>query len=456
MFFPLTRRRCLQTVFGLGGGLALGGCVHRSLRQNYDHELILKPQMISLLPGTQTPAWTFNGKFPGTTLRLRQNRPVRILVRNQLPEPTTIHWHGIRLNNAADGVPGLTQAPIPPGGTFVYEFTCPDAGTFWYHPHFNSLQQLSRGLVGLLIVEEETPVDFDQDLSVVLKDWHLKPDGSFAPFTSHRAAARNGTLGSHATVNGKASERLTLAAGSVVRLRIANLDNTRVFNIGADLPAQVISVEGNPLAEPLPLTSHPLGSGMRVDLAVEVPATPGTYQLLDRKGQFAFPICELEVVSPGVTPRPAPRLPLNPIPELDLTKATRIPLIFEWAGALSPTGADGKADPVFWTINKRAWADHSHHHLPEPLATLRLGQTYIFELYNASQHFHPIHLHGFTFTVLKSSLRDLTPYHTDTLLLDKNERAEVAIVADNPGDWMFHCHVIEHMETGLMGYIRVI
>lgn len=454
MFPPLTRRRCLQTVLGLGGSLALGACAHRPLRQTYDHELVLKPQMISLLPGTETPAWTFNGEFPGTTLRVRQNRPVRILVSNQLPEPTTIHWHGIRLNNAADGVPGLTQEPIPPGDTFVYEFTCPDAGTFWYHPHFNSLQQLSRGLVGLLIVEEETPVEFDQDLSLVLKDWHLNPDGSFAAFTSHRAAARHGTLGNHATVNGKAAERLTLAAGSVVRLRIANMDNTRVFNIGADVPAQVIAVEGNPLA-PLPLESHPLGAGMRVDLAIEVPWEPGLYHILDRKGQFAFSLCELEVVASDLPARSVPTLPLNPIPALDLDNAIRIPLIFEWAGALSPVGADGKADPIFWAINKRAWADHSHHHLPEPLATLQLGKTYIFELYNASQHFHPIHMHGFTFTVLKSNLRDFTPYHTDTLLLDKNERAEVAIVADNPGDWMFHCHVIEHMETGLMGYIRV-
>jgi FtsP/CotA-like multicopper oxidase with cupredoxin domain len=451
----LTRRRCLQTVFGLGGSMALGACAHRPLRQTYDYELTLEPRMLSLLPGTQTPAWTFNGEFPGTTLRLRQNQPVRILVRNHLPEPTTIHWHGIRLNNAADGVPGLTQEPIPPGGTFVYEFTCPDAGTFWYHPHYNSLQQLSRGLVGLLIVEEESPPAFDQDLSLVLKDWHLNPDGSFAPFTSHRAAARNGTLGSHATINGKAAERLTLAAGSVVRLRVANLDNTRVFNIGADLPAQVVAVEGNPLAEPRPLHSHPLGAGMRVDLAIEVPREPGIYHVLDRKGQFAFSLCELEVFAADLPARPLPTLPLNPIPALDLANAIRIPLIFEWAGALSPVGADGKTDPVFWTVNKRAWADHNHHHLPEPLATLRLGQTYIFELYNASQHFHPIHLHGFTFTVLKSNQRDLAPYHTDTLLLEKNERAEVAIVADNPGDWMFHCHVIEHMETGLMGYIRV-
>jgi FtsP/CotA-like multicopper oxidase with cupredoxin domain len=453
----LTRRQYLQlSGLQLGGCLLLTNCVTRPATSAYDYVLTAQPTDIKLIPGTTTPAWTYNGGFPGPTLHLQQNRPVRILVENRLPQATSIHWHGIRLNNAADGVPGLTQEPIPSGGSFLYEFTCPDAGTFWYHPHVNSLEQLGRGLVGLLIVEEEQPVDFHQDLSLVLKDWHLNPDGSFAPFTSHRAAARMGTLGNHATINGATSQTLEVLAGTCVRLRIANLDNTRVFNLGADFPAKVIALEGNPLAQPVPLTNHPLGAGMRVDLALEIPQGPATLHLLDRKGRFEFNLCELQVIPSALVPLPAPHLPMNPIPPLDLPNATRIPLVFEWAGALSPTTADGQVDPVFWTINKRAWTDHSHMHLPEPLSVLTLGKTYIFELYNATPHHHPIHLHGYTFTVLWSDQRAITPYHTDTVLLEKNERAQVAIMADNPGDWMFHCHVIEHMATGLMGYIRVV
>lgn len=452
----LTRRHCLQLGGLQFGGCLLASCATRPLASVYDYVLRVQSTNITLIPGTSTPSWTYNGQFPGPTLRVRQNRPVRIKVENDLPEPTTIHWHGIRLNNAADGVPGLTQEPIPSGGSFVYEFICPDAGTFWYHPHVNSVEQLGRGLVGLLIVEEEQPVYFHQDLSLVLKDWHLNPDGSFAPFTSHRAAARMGTLGNHATINGATSQTLEVLAGSNVRLRIANLDNTRVFNLGADFPAQVIAVEGNPLAEPVPLTNHPLGAGMRVDLALQMPKQPGKLHIIDRKGRFEFNLCELQVVPSALVPQPVPRLPMNPIPTLDLPNANRIPLVFEWSGALSPTTAGGQVDPVFWTINKRAWTDHSHMHLPEPMATLALGKTYIFELYNATPHHHPIHLHGYTFTVLWSDQRAITPYHTDTILLEKNERAQVAIVADNPGNWMFHCHVIEHMATGLMGYIRVL
>jgi FtsP/CotA-like multicopper oxidase with cupredoxin domain len=451
----ISRRHYLQTVLGLSGGTLLTGCAKRLATVDYDYVLELKPTDLTLIPGTQTPAWTFNGQFPGPELRVKQNRPVRILVKNLLPEATTIHWHGIRLNNAADGVPGLTQQPIQPGATFIYEFTCPDAGTFWYHPHFNSLEQLSRGLMGLLVVEESKPLKFDEEHSLVLKDWHLNADGSFGPFTSHRAAARVGTLGNFPTVNGKPSETLKIPANSSVRLRIGNVDNTRVFNIGTDFPSEVISVEGNPLAKPYNLDNHPLGPGMRLDVAFIAPAKPGQYHLVDRKGKFAFPICTLDVQANTQTPSALPQLPINPIPAPDLTRATRILLVFEWAGALSPTKADGNIDPTFWTINKRAWADHSHQHLPEPLATLKLGQSYIFELINATPHEHPIHMHGFTFTVLKSNQREITPYHTDTVLLAKNEHVEVAILADNPGNWMFHCHVIEHMATGLMGYIRV-
>lgn len=437
--------------------MALPGCSVLPGGQDYDYILTLAPTPVEILPGTHTPAWTFNGQAPGPVLRVRQNRPVRILVRNQLPEPTTIHWHGIRLHNAADGVPFLTQAPIPSGETFLYEFTCPDAGTFWYHPHFNSLEQLSRGLVGVLIVDETEAVAFDEELTLALKDWHLNSDGSFHAFSDPRAAARTGTLGSVATINGELKPNLTIPAGATVRLRLANLDNTRVFHIGCDGDAQVIAVEGNPLADPYPLTTHAIGAGMRLDLALRAPSSPGqTVRLWDQKGLFAFDLCTLQVV-PGnkKEPRPMPQLPLNPVPLPDLANARRIPLVFEWAGALSPTNADGSTDSVFWTINKRAWGHANHEHLPAPLANIQLGTTVLFELYNATPHHHPMHLHGFTFTVLSSNKRTVTPYHTDTVLMSKYERIEVAIVADNPGNWMFHCHVIEHMKTGLMGYIRV-
>ncbi len=127
--------------------------------------------------GPTTEVWAYDGSVPGPEIRLRQGEPARIVVVNHLEEDTTVHWHGIRLPNAMDGVPGLTQPPIKPGGSFVYAFTPPDAGTFWYHPHADSLQQLGRGLAGALIVEEAEPVQVDRDLLWVLADWRLDADG---------------------------------------------------------------------------------------------------------------------------------------------------------------------------------------------------------------------------------------------------------------------------------------
>ncbi len=126
--------------------------------------------------GPWTSIWGYDGTVPGPILRIQQGRPVRIAVENGLDEDTTVHWHGIRLLNAMDGVPGLTQPPIKPGESFVYEFTPPDAGTFWYHPHAGSLVQMGRGLAGPLIVEEAEPVAVDRDLLWMLQDWRLSGD----------------------------------------------------------------------------------------------------------------------------------------------------------------------------------------------------------------------------------------------------------------------------------------
>lgn len=464
----LNRRTCLKLAAALGTYSIVPACSLLNSEPDADYSLVIEPHPTTVLPNTLTPTWTFNRENPAPILRVKQNRPVKIRVTNHLTEATTIHWHGLRIENSADGVPFLTQPPIQPGESFLYEFTCPDAGTFWYHPHMNSLEQLSRGLVGLIIVEEEAPVSFAAELALILKDWHLNDDGSFKSFSDPRAAARTGTLGNVATVNGQITgsdnAKFGLPAGQWSRVRIANVDNTRVYTIASDHPAVVLAVEGNPLADPVPLHKHPIGAGMRVDLAIQMPENIGAKVFIqDMKGRFGFNLCELLAVAPTdekVTE--LPKLPRNPITQINKQKARRIPLVFEWAGALSPgyksasqTAGDTISMSEFWTINKRAWEGASNQNLPAPLAEIKLGEHIIFELYNATPHHHPIHLHGYTFTVLSSDQKAFAPYHTDTVLMQKYERMEVAIVADNPGNWMFHCHVIEHMKTGLMGYIKV-
>ncbi len=455
----MIKRRQLLQFAGATTAMTLPGfSLSLSRRPDYDYVLTAEPTPLNIVPGGATPGLAFNGQFPAPVIRAKQGKPLRIHFINKLSQETTIHWHGIRLDNAMDGVPYLTQAPIKPGETFDYEFTCPDAGTFWYHPHMHSIEQLGKGLVGTLIVEEADPPAFDDEVIVGLKDWRLKKDGNFMPLSEPRHAARAGTLGNIATVSGTRLPTFSVPANANVRVRILNMDNSRQFAISlGENKATVLALDAMPLP-PQPLSVQALGVGMRLDIGVRTPAEAGVeIPIYDVKGRFHQKICSLRTTSPirRSSPPPLPALPSNPVSEPDLTAAETLRFVFEWAGAMTPVSKSGHVHHEFWTINRRAWAGMHTADLPEPLAELSLGKSYIFELFNATPHGHPIHLHGLIFKVIKSDRRDITPFFTDTILLEKNERAQIAFVADNPGKWMYHCHVIEHMKTGLMGYITI-
>jgi FtsP/CotA-like multicopper oxidase with cupredoxin domain len=163
-------------------------------------------------PHPQTEVWGYNGGVPGPEIRLRQGARLRVAVENRLDEDTTVHWHGIRVPNAMDGVPFLTQKPIAArGGTFVYEFDAPDAGTYWYHPHLRSHEQVDRGLSGALIVEEADPIKVDRDIVWLLDDWRLDRDaGIRGDFGSFMDASHAGRIGNTVTVNGRVREEFAV------------------------------------------------------------------------------------------------------------------------------------------------------------------------------------------------------------------------------------------------------
>lgn len=435
----------------------------------YHYKLLAEPATVELVPGFKTDVLTFNGNVPAPVIRAKQGQPVRIEFTNNLAEPTTIHWHGLRIPIEMDGVPFLSQKPIMPGETFIYEFTPPDAGTFWYHPHMNSVEQLGRGLVGAFVVEESIKPDFDIDETLILKHWHLDKKGAWKALSRPRYAARMGTPGEWGTANGSSNPRFEYPAGSRVRLRLANVDNTMTYNLRLKgVKAKVIAIDGNPVIEAYPFDQHRIGPGMRLDLAFVMPEqgagaktstdnihTPSVV-LEYLRGQFGFPLAHFQSKKGAASPaKPMPKLAMNPIPVPDLQNAETLPFVFEWEGAISPVDAAGKTHDTFWLINRRPWIGMGPGNIPEPVADLKLGKTYIFDLKNNTQYHHPIHIHGHTFLVLEMDGEPVTPFYTDTVLLGKNGRAKAALVADNPGRWMYHCHVIEHMKTGLMGYVRV-
>ncbi|WP_212631684.1 multicopper oxidase family protein [Pseudomonas sp. KB-10] len=453
-----TRRQVLVGLAGLGvAGLGIGGVRYWLGRPEnfatHDYELIAAPLDLELVSGHVTPAWAYGGQAPGVELRCRQGERLRVRFINKLDVQSTIHWHGIRLPLEMDGVPYVSQAPVLPGEYFDYDFICHDAGSFWYHPHTASAEQLGRGLVGPLIVEEREPTGFRHERTLSLKTWHIDEQGAFTDFLVPRQAAREGTRGRLTTINGEPNPTLELPQGQVVRLRLINVDNTITYRV--NLPggeARIYALDGNPV-QPRPLgKEYWLGPGMRIDLALKVPAAGEELSL--RNGPLRLATLK-GVASREVAGDWPPPLPANPLAEPDLARAETLRFNFEWAAMLSGDVERG-GSYKYWQINGQAWDINDKTCADRPIATLKKDGHYVFVLRNMAQYQHPIHLHGMTFKVLGSDRRKIIPYFTDTYLLGKNETARIAFVADNPGVWMFHCHVIDHMETGLMAAIEVV
>jgi len=402
--------------------------------------------------------WGDGGMPP--ILRMTKGKPFAARLTNTLDEPTTIHWHGLRIANKMDGVPFLTQPYVYTGDSFDYAFTPPDAGTFWYHPHCNTLTQMGHGMTGLLVVEDPDDPKFDAEVLLNLRDWRLGGDGQFIAAFRPRDAAKSGTYGTVRTANWRQEPQYDAPAGGLVRLRIAATDVTRIFSLrmqGAE--ATIIAIDGNPVPKRFSLDLLLIGPGQRLDLAVRMPDSEGAIAALeDIRGTTPKTIAKLRAVGTSLKRNVGDLAALgeNPVAKADLSSAEKIPLV------LSATAESGAADSIcgtlgynFWAINKVPWPG-DRPDPTAPLAELKLGKSYILQLENVTPHTHPIHLHGMSFTVLSSSTRDVTPLVSDTYLVQPDEKVQLAFVADNLGDWVLHCHIIEHQKTGMTSYVRVV
>ncbi|MGQ0683395.1 multicopper oxidase family protein [Bradyrhizobium sp.] len=416
-------------------------------------------------PHPVTEVWCYGNHVPGPELRVRQGEPVRIIVRNELPEETTVHWHGIRLPNAMDGVPGLTQPPIRPGESFTYEFTPPDAGTFWYHPHSNSLRQLGRGMAGALIVEEPTAVPVDRDVLWMLADWRLTSEAEIAGgFGNRMDAAMSGRLGNTVTLNGAISDEVPVRAGERIRLRLVNSSLARLMSLRFEgHRPTIVAIDGQPCEPHQPERDRVLlGPAMRVDLVVDMQGEPGRHyrvidDFYDGLSYWLTKLVYQDTPPVRARPREAVSLTRNPLPEPDLTGAERYELRLQGGmmGGAGMMGMSGMAHGASWAINGKSVTGDGHAEMP-PLLTLRVGRTYVIAIRNDTAWWHPMHLHGYSFRVLSRNGSPV-PHRqwADTVLVPPKATAEVAFVADNPGDWMFHCHVTDHQVTGMMAVLRV-
>ncbi|UWU24251.1 multicopper oxidase family protein (plasmid) [Rhizobium sp. CB3060] len=426
----------------------------------------------------ETDVWAYNGIVPGPVVRLRQGESARLVVENRLDQGTTVHWHGIRLPNAMDGVPGLTQPPIRPGESFAYEFTPPDAGTFWYHPHANSLEQLGRGLAGAVIVEERDAVTVDRDLLWLLADWRLTSDGEIAAgFGNAMEAAMSGRVGNTVTLNGRVSETEPVRAGERIRLRLVNASLARIMALRFEgHRPMIVAIDGQPCDPHEPEGGRMLlGPAMRIDVVLDMQGEPGRrYAVIDDfYDGLSYPVTQLAYDDkpplrshPPDTPTDLPR---NPLPEPDLAAAERHDLTLQGGmmggGAMAGMGGMmsggmmrgmmGMGGGAAWAINGMSMTGDGHAGM-EPALTFQRGRSIVLTLRNETAWWHPMHLHGHSMRVLTRN-GEPVPHRQwqDTVLMAPKDVVEVAFVADNPGDWMLHCHVMDHQMSGLMTVLRV-
>ncbi|HYF54113.1 MAG TPA: multicopper oxidase family protein [Salinarimonas sp.] len=453
-----TRRAILAGAAALAAGRGLPARAASTVR----HRLVLAPGEANLVApdGPPTPVWTFGGTVPGPILRARQGDRLVVEVENHLPVDTTVHWHGLRLPHAMDGVPHVTQDPIPArGGRFVYAFDLPDAGTFWYHPHLSSAEAVGRGLAGALVVEERAPLPVDRDLVWVLQDWRVTREAALAPFGGFHDAAHAGRLGQVVTLNGSSAETVAVRAGERLRLRLVNASSARIYALAfRDHAPVVIATDGHPVEPHAPEDGRVvLAPGQRVDLLLDCLGEPRSVAAVVDHGnpRFAYGLVNLAYESEAIREEMlplAPLLPANPLPEPDPAADEVLELRLA-GGAMGGLTREMAGRGIAWTLNGHAAEGHHAHPV---LATLVSGRSYRMRIVNDTAWPHPMHLHGHVFRVL--SRNGAAPFRRewrDTVLLDARGRAEIAFVAGPPGDWMVHCHILDHHGAGMAGILRV-
>jgi FtsP/CotA-like multicopper oxidase with cupredoxin domain len=389
-------------------------------------ELVARQQTIAIPGGSPVDGYTVNGTSPGPEIRATQGDLVEVVFENaNVTDGATLHWHGLDVPNAADGVAGITQDIVPVGGRFTYRFVAADAGTYWYHSHQMSHAQVVGGLLGAVVIEPAVE----------------------APLADHDVTALLHIYGGQHTLNGRvADQRVTASPGEDVRVRVVNTDQGTA-SVWAAAPFLVVATDGHDVTGPTPVEQQRvlIPAGGRVDVSVRAPAE-GAVRLHVGGAR--------SLVIGGAGPVPDASQPAG---TLDLLAyGERAPLDFD------PTRPDRSFDYViarrfgiidgrpgnYWTINGRMFPDM-------PMFHVREGEVIAMHLRNDSGEVHPMHLHGHHIVVLARDgvAASGSPWVVDSLDVHPGERYDIAFVADNPGIWSDHCHTLPHAVDGLIAHV---
>ncbi len=428
---------------------------------------------LRLVPAADTAIWGYDGQVPGPLLRVKKGEELRVRLLNKLDQPTSLTWHGVRAPNAMDGVAGLTQAPIPPGGSFDYRFTPPDAGLYWYHPHVwpSVAEQVGRGLYGVLIVDEAEPPAVDLDLLVVLDDWLLDAQGQIrGDFLDPREAAAAGRIGPLVTLDTKpASTGDVLRPGARVRLRLLNACGARIALLAiAGASTTVIAVDGQP-SEPFrpARDTLPIGPGARFEVMFDMPVDAGRQVRLSLLGDDGPDTLLMTMRTAGLPlpARAAPgKLPDNPLlpTRIALEKSARHGIVLGGGRRGVPAKAPdasaasrGEDEPTglraLWTIDGVASDGLS----PKALFTVKRGMPVTLTFDNKTMYAQQVHVHGHVWRLLHDLDDGWDPYWRDSVLIAPGRTKHVAFIADNPGKWALESSIRDRQDTGLATWFQV-
>lgn len=471
-----------------------------SLRSGDTLELTAAPVLRSLA-GRSYQMLGFNGQYPGPLIRVRRGAEITVRLVNRLHQPTTIHWHGIRLDNAYDGVPDQTQPPVPPGGVFIYRLRFPDAGIFWYHPHVREDLQQDLGLYGNLFVEPPagSAPGPEREEFLILDDLLVGPAG-LVPYGQDRAThAAMGRFGNVMLVNGETGWHARVRGGEVVRFYLTNVANTRTFNlsfgegslikvVGSDqgrygrerwagsvviAPAERYIVDVRfPLRGSAALVNrvraidHLYGRFFgvtdtlgRIEIDGRAPPAPAFSRLLASPEAGALD----SLVAAWVDGAPAHTLELRvafrglPFVSEQLMRLDSIyfnPV--EWEGTMPGMNWATTSREARWILRDPATGrENMDIHWAFPRGTLaHLRLIGVRNVLHGMQH--PIHLHGQRFLVLAvNGVRNHNPVWKDTVLVPAGAAVDILADMSNPGSWMLHCHIAEHLESSMMTHFDV-
>lgn len=455
---------------GSGSGRAIGpnsGAVRDAERlrrapgqQIVRQKIVAKPTTLDF-GGRTIKTWAYGDDVPGPTIRTTAGDLLRVELSNDLPATTSIHWHGVAMRNDMDGVPHLTQRPIAAGASFIYEFTTPDPGTYFFHPH--SGVQLDRGLYGVLVVDDpREPGEYDQEWIVVLDDWidgtGQTPDEFLDDLTSMGGMGHGGMMDMERyrspllggagdvdypvyLINGRVPETpdtLRGKPGQRARVRIINAGSDTAFRVAlGGHRLTVTHSDGFPVT-PVMTDALVIGMGERYDVTVDL--GDGVFPLIaaaEGKGGRAMALVRTGAGSPPVSDVALSELRRRVLMGTDLTASDSVRLRSRSVERRHDVVAAGAMMPYRWTINGEAFPDIT------PLK-VSPGERVRLRLRNASTMFHPMHLHGHTFGLVSGGARK------DTVIVRPKQTVEVDMEADNPGQWALHCHNIYHAEAGMM------